>query len=215
MHIITIDGPAGAGKSTLAKKLADLLNFAFLDTGAMYRAAALLGIRKNVDWNSPVEFLKLVKECEISVQNGRTFLDGEDVSEQIRFENVTEKVRYASDNPEIRAVLVDLQRKSAYSHCGGVVTEGRDQGTVVFPDAKYKFFLTATPEERARRRTAEMLSRGEKADYEAVLRSINERDARDAARAVGPLAEPPDAVRINSDGKSIDDVLNELIGLCR
>ena len=149
--IITIDGPAGAGKSTVARALARRLGFRFLDTGAMYRAVALAGMRRGLDWDVPDDLARLARKLDLKVVGERIFLlDGEDVTEAVRTSEVTAVTRYAADNPEVRAHLVELQRALAGND--NIVTEGRDQGTVAFPDAECKVFLTASPEERARRR---------------------------------------------------------------
>ena len=206
--VITIDGPAGGGKSTAARILADQLGFEYLDTGAMYRSVALLGIRANIDWGDPDALVRLARQHKIKYDQGRIFLDGEDVSEAIRSSEVTAKTRYSADNPEIRALLVRLQQKFAEGH--HLVTEGRDQGTVVFPNAWRKFYLTAGAHERARRRMLDLEARGEQPDFDALLRQIEERDQRDASRAVGPLRCPEDAQTINSDGKSISEVVAEM-----
>ena len=209
--IITIDGPAGAGKSTVAKQLAATLGFDYLDTGAMYRAVALCGIRKNVDWDKPAELVAIAEQMQICVETGRTFVDGEDVSDAVRSAEVTEKTRFAANNPAIRAIMVRWQQQVAEEK--NIVTEGRDQGTAVFPDAECKIYLTATPEERARRRMSEFEQRGEKTDYGEILQQINSRDASDMAREVGPLCEPPDATRIVTNGMTIEQVVAKLVAL--
>ena len=206
--IITIDGPAGAGKSTVAKRLAALLGFDYLDTGAMYRAVALCGLRKNANWDIPTELVAIAEQMQICVEFGRTFVDGEDVSDAVRSTDVTEKTRFAANNPAIRAIMVRWQQAAAREK--DIVTEGRDQGTVVFPNAECKIFLTATPEERALRRVQEYEQRGEEADFDEILRQISIRDADDMAREVGPLCEPPEAVRVVTDGMSIDNVVAKL-----
>jgi len=217
--IITLDGPAGAGKSTvaklLAKRLAEKLGkaFEYLDTGSMYRAVVLLGIRSQTDWNHPEELERFAESADINIVEGRTFLNGEDVTEAVRSPDITEKSRFAADNPVIRQVMVERQRGIAQRFLAenkGLVTEGRDQGTVVFPDADCKFFLTATPEERAKRRMGELQQRGIVGDFNEIYRQIMERDNRDAARSVGPLCEPPDAYRIVSDGMTADEVVERL-----
>ena len=222
--IITIDGPAGAGKSTTAKLLAKRLtetletNFEYLDTGSMYRAITLLGIRSNVDWQAPELLERLAKSAEINIANGRTILNGEDITEAVRLPEITEKIRTVVDNPAIRQAMVTQQRSIAQTFLAahkGIVTEGRDQGTVVFPDAACKFFLTATPEERARRRLGEMQQRGIAGNFDEVFRQITERDARDMARLVGPLREPPGAHCIVSDGMTIDVVVERLMVIIR
>lgn len=211
--VITLDGPAGGGKSTVAKIVAERLGYEYLDTGAMYRSVALLGIREGVDWSKPDELARLADRHEISYEGGRIFLDGQDVSEAVRTSEVTAKTRYSADNPAIRARMVDLQRLFAEGR--NLVTEGRDQGTVVFPDAFRKFYLTAGSVCRARRRMLDLEARGEKPDFDELLRQIEERDRQDAARAVGPLRRPDDAVEIDSDGKSIEAVVEEILAAVR
>ena len=141
--IVTIDGPAGAGKSTVARALARRLGFRFLDTGAMYRAVALAGMRRGLDWDLPDDLARLARKLDIHVAGERILLDGEDVTEAVRTSEVTAVTRYAADNPQVREHLVELQR--ALAAADNVVTEGRDQGTVAFPDAECKIFLTASP----------------------------------------------------------------------
>jgi cytidylate kinase len=221
--IITLDGPAGAGKSTVAKRLALRLTeklgktFEYLDTGSMYRAVTLLGVRSNIDWQIPVQLEQLAESAVINIVAGRTFLNGENVTEAVRTPAITEKSRFAANNPVIRHMMVEQQRNVAQRFLAankGLVTEGRDQGTVVFPDADCKFFLTATPEERTRRRLGELQQRGIAGDYDEIYRQIVERDNRDAARKVGPMREAPDAHRIVSDGMTIDEVVERLAEMC-
>lgn len=203
--IITIDGPAGAGKSTVAKRLAAELEIEYLDTGAMYRAVALLGIRQGINWDAPEELARLAGRHKIRSCRGRTYLDDEDVTDAVRLQEVTKQTRFAANNPAIRQMMVQLQRETAaIANC---VTEGRDQGTVVFPDAFCKFYLTATPEERASRRQKELEQRGETVDFQELMEQINRRDQSDSNRAVGPLREPEYAVRINSDNRSVEDIV--------
>jgi len=221
--IVTLDGPAGAGKSIVAKRLASRLTeklskiFEYLDTGSMYRAVALLGVRNGVDGQIPEQLERLAQSAVVNISEGRTLLNGEDVTEAVRSPEITEKTRFAADNPVIRRMMVEQQRNIAQAllvENKGLVTEGRDQGTVVFPDAACKFFLTATPEERTRRRLGELQQRGIVGNFDEIYRQITDRDNRDAARSVGPLCEPPDAHRIVSDGMTIDEVVECLGEIC-
>lgn len=214
--IITIDGPAGAGKSTVAKSVAAALGFAFLDTGATYRAGALLGIRAKLDWSQDQtpQLLQLLKTATITVRNGRTWLNEEDITDVIRDETVTQHVKYLADNPAIRDVFVRLQRELAASLLetySGIVTEGRDQGTVVFPEAACKFYLTASESERARRRVEEIRQRGGVADFDTILEQIQIRDTRDSTRAAGPLKQPAEAIVIYSDSMTADEVVQYIV----
>ncbi len=209
--IITIDGPAGAGKSTVAKALARRLGFRFLDTGAMYRAVALAGLRAGVDWSEPDELARLAEGLHIEVDGERTLLDGDDVTDAVRQSEATAVTRYAADNPRVRDRLVQLQRELASGR--DMVTEGRDQGTVAFPDAERKFFLTASPAERARRRLGDLARQGEAASFDEVLAAQERRDREDAAREVGPLRRAPDAVEICTDGMTFDTVVDRLVEL--
>jgi cytidylate kinase len=211
--IITIDGPAGAGKSSVARALAQRLGFRFLDTGAMYRAVALAGMRSGVDWDRPEQLAELAEKLDIRMDGQRTMLGDEDVSEAVRSLEVTAVTRYAADNPRVRQRLVQLQR--AIAGTDDIVTEGRDQGTVVFPDAACKIFLTASAEERARRRWNDLRARDETVSLEDILAAQRRRDHEDASRAVGPLLPAADAVKVVTDGLSEDAVVNLLESLAR
>ncbi len=209
--IITIDGPAGAGKSSVAKMLARRLSFRFLDTGAMYRAVALAAVRHGLDWDAPDDLARLARKIHLRLDGERMFLDGEDVTDAIRTSEVTAVTRYAAGNPQVRERLVELQREAAAGQ--NVVTEGRDQGTVAFPSAECKIFLTATPLERARRRLRELQTRSEPVTLEQVLAAQQRRDREDAARAVGPLKPAADAVDICTDGMTLEQVVEKLAAL--
>lgn len=212
--IITIDGPAGAGKSTVARLLAERLGFDYLDTGAMYRAVALAGLRAGVDWTRPEQLAQLAQKLDIVVHRGQTLLNGEDVSELIRRPEITVASRYAADNDAVRAHLITLQRR--YAAGRNIVTEGRDQGSLVFPEAEVKIFLTASPEERARRRLREYELRGhEPPSFDEVLQEIVARDTRDASRPWGRLVKPPGAVELNTDGLSVSEVVDRLEAIVR
>jgi len=193
--LIAIDGPAGAGKSTVARAVADALGFTYLDTGAMYRCVALADLRGAQDALDPAIGL-----------GERITLDGEDVTDAIRAPEVSERASELAARPEVRGHLVALQR--ALIRSGDFVAEGRDIGTVVAPDAELKVFLTASPEERARRR-AEQLG----LDAEAVLREQRERDTRDATREHSPLKPARDALRVDTDGLKIDEVVQRIVRL--
>ena len=212
--IVTIDGPAGAGKSSVARQLAQRLGFAFLDTGAMYRAVAWKARERNVDWQQPGEVETVAREMVLSLDGDAVVVDGQDVREEIRTPAVTECIRYAAENLGVREVLTDLQRQFA-AQVPNLVTEGRDQGTTVFPRAECKIFLTATPEERAKRRYHELLARGEQITFPEVLASQNERDAGDTRRAVGALAKADDAVEVYTDGMSPEQVVSHLEWIVR
>ncbi len=209
--IVTIDGPAGAGKSTAAKALAKRLGFRFLDTGAMYRAVALAAMRRGLDWDDPELLVQLAGQIAIEVSEDRVALDGEDVTDAIRTAAVTENIHYAADNPGVREHMVRLQRDAAAG--GDFVTEGRDQGTVVFPDAVCKIFLTAGPRERARRRQRDLAARGEDVPLEEILSQQNLRDGRDSARDVGPLVQAADAIGVNTDGLTLPEVVDRLAAI--
>jgi CMP/dCMP kinase len=211
--LITIDGPAGAGKSSVAKLLAKRLGFRFLDTGAMYRAVALAGMHAGLDWDMPSDLAELARHLRLRVEGERIFLDGEDVSEAIRTTEVTAVTRYAADNPAVRSQLVELQRRTAAGQ--DIVTEGRDQGTVAFPDADCKFYLMASPEERARRRLNELAAKNQPVTLEQVLAAQNRRDREDSSRSVGPLLPADDAIEISTDGLSLDAVVEKLEAIVR
>ncbi len=211
--LVVIDGPAGAGKSSAARALAKRLGFRFLDTGAMYRAVALAAERAGHDWEQPQLLTALARRLKIELVGDRVLLGGEDVTRTIRSAEITSLTHYAADNPGVREHLVELQRTAAGE--SNVVTEGRDQGTVVFPHAECKFFLTASPAERARRRMVDLHARGESLDFDTVLEAQNLRDLRDRTRAVGPLLMAPDAVEILTDGLDPSEVVDRLEAIVR
>ena len=206
--IVTIDGPAGAGKSSIARRLAERLGFHFLDTGAMYRAVALAALRRGLTAKDTDAIAGLARAMAIEVLDDRVEMDGEDISRLIRTSDVSAAVHLAADNIAVRERLVELQRRIAAGR--DIVTEGRDQGTVAFPQAECKIFLTASPLERARRRFAELAERGESVKHDEVLAQIQERDERDATRPVGALRKAADAQEVVTDGLTLDQVVAEL-----
>lgn len=216
--IITIDGPAGTGKSTVAREVAGRLGFDFLDTGAMYRAVALEVVRRGADLHDVRGLCFILRHCRISFEWARqppgVLLNGEPVAHLLRGSEVTSAASHVAAVPAVREKLVGEQQRIGQEH-GNLVTEGRDQGTVVFPDAALKIYLDATAEERARRRVAQLRARGEIPHYDEVLREIRERDRRDSTRAVGPLTIPPGAHVIDTTELSEVQVIERIVGLAR
>ncbi|MCS3915865.1 (d)CMP kinase [Caldanaerobacter subterraneus] len=205
---IAIDGPAGAGKSTVAKKLAKLLGFTYIDTGAMYRAITLKVLRENISLEDEERIVEVARKSDISLDGERVFLDGEDVSEEIRKPIISQKVSVVSQIPEVREILVKKQRKIAEGK--NVVMDGRDIGTVVLPDAQFKFFLTASLEERARRRYEELKNKGTEVKYEEVLEEIKKRDSLDSGRKTSPLTIPEGAILIDTTDLTEEEVVERV-----
>ena len=206
---IAIDGPSGAGKSTIAKKLAAHYHILYLDTGAMYRTAALAALRAGIDLLDASQVKRVVDQANIEVRYEEgaqhVYLDGEDVSGKIRTEEVSMAASAVSAVSAVREKLVALQRQTAKKL--GAVLDGRDIGTHVLVNADYKFFLTASAAVRAKRRTDELLARGQKAEYAEVLAAIEKRDHDDSTRAVSPLVRADDAILIDSSDMTIDEVV--------
>lgn len=209
--IVTIDGPAGAGKSCAAKTLADRLGFRFLDTGAMYRAVTLSAIEQGMDLNDSEALARIAGEMDLKLDGQHVWIGERDVTNAIRTFEITTETHHAASCPEVRAQLVDWQRRLADQH--DVVTEGRDQSTVVFPNAECKIFLTASEEVRAERRYLDLTGRGEKVTREEVLAKQQERDERDTSRSVGPLKKADDAIEVSTDGLSPEEVVDRLLEL--
>lgn len=206
--IVTIDGPAGTGKSTVARQLADRLGFEFLNTGAMYRAVALACLRRGVDPAADAAADAVAADLSIRFAHHRLLLNDEDVTEAIRQPEVSHAASQVAAIPAVRARLVELQRGAAEGI--DLVTEGRDQGTVVFPDAECKFFLTASPGERALRRQRELAGQGQDIPLEEILQQQTERDDRDLNRAVAPLKPAFDAEIVDTSRMPLAEVLDHL-----
>ncbi|KLI31584.1 (d)CMP kinase [Brachyspira hyodysenteriae] len=208
-EIITLDGPSGAGKSTIAKLLAKKLSFKYLDTGAMYRAVTLYMIKHNIDINNNSEVISALNNLNINFDNaGRIYLDNEDVTEAIRSMEVVNLVSKVSSISIVRQNMVSLQRKIAEG--GNYVVDGRDIGSVVFPNSKYKFYMDASLDERAKRRYNEELSKGKNITYEEVRESIRKRDEFDSNREDSPLVVPENANIIDTTSMTIDEVVEKI-----
>ena len=210
--VVAVDGPAGAGKSTISKRVAKILNLEYIDTGAMYRALTLKILRKGINPKDVTKIMEVMEETIIFFKNNHIYLDGTKVDEEIRKNIVNKHVSEISKIGKVREKMVDMQRK--LSESTNVIMDGRDIGTVVLPHANYKFFITASVEERARRRYKELLERGEKnISYDQVLSDIKERDRIDSTRQIAPLKKSPDALVIDTTNKTIDECVNQIIGI--
>ena len=215
---IAIDGPAGAGKSTLARKAAGELGFLYVDTGAIYRTVALKVRRAGADPERPEQVVPLLEGLDLRMDYGpdgaqRMYLEGEDISQAIRTSEVSGLASKVSAIPEVRAFLLDVQRRQAREH--DVVMDGRDIGTVVLPRADVKIFLTAAPEARARRRLLELQQRGEPAEYERVLADILRRDEQDRTRSISPLRQAEDAVLLDTTNLNLAESLQALLSMIK
>lgn len=216
--VIAIDGPVGAGKSTVARLVAQRLGYLYADTGAMYRAIALKALRLSMDIHDPILMENLAQATDIQLQpqsdgSVRVILDGEDVTEAIRTPEVSEASSVVSAHKGVREVLSMRQKEMAKP--GGVVMEGRDIQTVIAPDAEIKIFLTATQEERARRRWLELRQKGLEVNYEEVLKEIRERDERDSKRPIAPLKKAPDAIEIDTTEMTPEEVTDKIVKIAK
>ncbi|MFQ5951915.1 MAG: (d)CMP kinase [Candidatus Omnitrophota bacterium] len=217
VNAIAIDGPAGSGKSTVSRLVAEKLGYLYIDTGAMYRALTLQAMKKNIDLSNEEEIIELSKELDVKLQPSgdenntiRVLLDGEDVSEQIRKMEVTVNIKHVAKIGPVRENLVKLQRKMV-SDMNGAVMEGRDIGTVVLHDAKYKFYLDASFDERIERRLAELRAKGHPVSRQEVTEDLKQRDHTDKTRKHGPLKKAEDAVFIDTTDLSIEEVVKKII----
>jgi cytidylate kinase len=212
--IITIDGPAGSGKSTTARLLAEKIDAAFLDTGAMYRAVTVAAMKSQLDLGNVETVEKLIDSAdfkfEITNNQMAVKINNKDITEQIRDPKVTENVRFIASQPSLRSRLVKMQQNFAQKY-QKIVTEGRDQGTVVFPDADYKFFLTADSAQRTKRRAEELTEKGLKVDLTKLRKEIEIRDAADKNRNTGPLVPAKDAVIIDNTNLTLEQTVNEIL----
>ena len=216
LDVVTIDGPSGVGKSTVSRKLAALLNFTYLDTGAMYRAVALKCKKEHADIRDEEAVAAVLENLDLQLlpavsehEDVRVILDGEDVSGKIRTEEISMLASAVSALPSVRRHLTKMQQE--FGIAGKVVAEGRDTGTVVFPTAAWKFYLDAAPEERAKRRIHQLRGRGESVDEAEILTKIIQRDRDDSERSLAPLAAAQDAIRVDSTRFSADEVIKSML----
>lgn len=211
--VITIDGPAGAGKSTVSKAVAAALNYLYLDTGALYRALAYTAMKNKIDLHNPLAIASFCRPVEVELKNNNgkmeVFVDGEGLGEKIRSEEAGLAASVISAYPAVREKLLELQRQAGAK--GGIVAEGRDMGTVVFPDARFKFFLDAGIEERIKRRAGELSHKNREVDTKAIARDMEARDKQDADRQIAPLAAAKDALVIDSTLLSIAQVVEIIL----
>ncbi len=211
-HIITIDGPAGSGKSSIAKEVAKRLGFTFLDTGALYRAAALILDEAHCDINDDRECARILARSNITISSGRTYANLRDVTDMIRSSHISELASSIAVHPSVRKELLHIQR--SFKGVTPLVVEGRDTGSVVFPDADIKFYLDASPEERARRRHAESAqAENNTIEIEQVLSDMKRRDQRDRSRAVSPLTIPENAVVVDTTHLDLEGVVEKVLAI--
>ena len=209
--IIAVDGPAGSGKSTISKLLAKELGLVYLDTGAMYRLFTLKMLKENVSFSDNDKINELLEKLNINIENDKFYLDDEDVSEEIRKTDVAENVSKTAAIDEVREKMVSLQRE--FSKSKNVILDGRDIGTVVFPEADIKIFLVADPRERAERRFKELKAKGENISLDSIYENILKRDKLDSTRENSPLKKANDAIEVDTTGKNIEEVKNIILNL--
>lgn len=207
--VIAIDGPSASGKGTVAQLLAEKLGYHYLDSGALYRIVALAAFEQKIDWQAEQDVAKLVAQLRIKFEHGEIYLNDENVSEKIRTEQMGQGASKVAAHPLVRLALVELQH--SFRKAPGLVADGRDMATVIFPDAKTKIFLTASAEVRADRRYKQLINKGLEADYPAILKDLQDRDARDSQRAVAPLQQAPDASLLETSQLNIDQAVNKAL----
>ena len=207
--VIAVDGPAGAGKSTIAKLIAEQLNINYIDTGAMNRAITYKCLQNNIDINNEKEVINIAKNCEIDFKDNNIYLNGEILTDEIRTMEVSNNVSNVAKIKEVRYLMVDVQRN--IGKVSSVILDGRDIGSYVFPNADYKFFLIATPEERGNRRYKELVNKGYDVNLEEIIKDIIKRDEIDSNREFAPLVKAEDAIEIDTTGKSINEVVQSVL----
>ena len=207
--VIAVDGPAGAGKSTIAKIIAKKLNINYIDTGAMYRAITYKCLKNNIDINNEEEVIKVAQNTDIDFRDNKLYLDKEVVTDEIRTMEVSNNVSNVAKIKEVRYLMVDVQRQIGKRN--SVILDGRDIGSYVFPNADFKFFLIATPEERGSRRYKELIEKGYNTSLEEIIRDIIKRDEIDSNREFAPLVKAEDAIEIDTTGKTIDEVVDSVL----
>jgi cytidylate kinase len=207
--VIAVDGPAGAGKSTIAKIIADKLGINYIDTGAMYRAITYKCLKNNIDVENTDEVVKLAKNTDIDFKDNNIYLDDKIINDEIRTVDVSNNVSKVSKIKEVRNLLVNVQRNIGSK--SSVILDGRDIGSVVFPNADYKFYIVATPEERGSRRFKEMKEKGYDVNLDEIIKDIVDRDKMDMNRKFAPLVKADDALEIDTTGKTIDNVVAEVV----
>ena len=207
--VITIDGPSGSGKGTVTQRVAARLGWRVLDSGALYRLVGLAVERAGIGFDDDIKISKIASNIKVDFENGKVFLDGVEVTDLIRTEGAGNNASKVAAMPGVRAALLDWQR--GYAQPPGLVADGRDMGTAIFPEAKVKIFLTASPEERAKRRYKQLKEKGLPANLAALTAEIEERDARDRSRAASPLVPAADAIEIDSTAMGIDEVVERVL----
>lgn len=208
-HVIAIDGPSASGKGSVAERVAKYFGFHYLDSGAIYRLLAYAAYQQNVAWSDARTLAEIAAKLDIKFENGEAYLNGEEVSTHIRTEQMGKGASEVAVHPDVRTALLQTQRN--FRQTPGLVGDGRDIGSVIFPDAGLKVFLTAAVETRAKRRYDQLINRGETADYDLILADLQQRDLRDSQRATAPLKQLPDAILLDTTDKNIEQAVNIII----